>query len=152
MDIPSAPESAVASGLIATEQNHPTNERKWGLLLFKSLMIGAVLGPAFYLWSMLPSQQPSESVSAARAPAPINEQTYDAVPLFIPKKAVYELMGAPGEVIYGPEWPTWLPHQWGGNDVVWERWTDPVAPDRWIAVALANDIEMHVVAKKKGGF
>ena len=55
-----------------------------GVPLFKCLLIGAVLWPVLYLWSMLPARRPSE-----RAAPAISKETYEGIKLWMAKKEVY---------------------------------------------------------------
>ena len=107
-----------------------------GAPLFKCLLIGAVL-----VASALPvvdaaglGGHPNEQHTQ-----PSSKETYEGIKLWMAQKEVIRAAGSPGDAVDGPEWPKKDVEALGSirgdvaerQKVVWERWTDPEAPDSW---------------------
>jgi hypothetical protein len=149
--MPNSPK-ALAAPAKDTARPRPQEIRNRGTLLFKSLLIGTVLGPLFYLWSLLPERGAVETGTPAQVRSPISITTYDQIKHFMTRPEVYKILGGQGDSVEGPEWPHFLGHEDDQSDVVWELWTDPAAPDHWIAVGWSSGDNRHVVAIRKSGF
>jgi hypothetical protein len=129
--------------------------RKRDRLLFKCLLLGAVLVPLFYLWSLLPERLPPASPPHGEPRLHIDRQRYDQIDSMMTRAQVCEILGGKGEEVFGPDWAKNVGRR--AQDVWWERWSDPLAPDRWIAVAWRDDVdhlgpEPRVLEKRKNGF
>jgi hypothetical protein len=122
------------------------NVRKRGALLFKGLLIAAVLVPVTYYLCLLPHPEASNQVSSR-----VSEENYKKIEPGMTARQVDEILGFSGTEV---QWD--IPN---GEPGVWKRWTDSTAPGRWIAVRLLEVPEDHafrgkfvVAAKDKGGF
>jgi hypothetical protein len=141
---------------VAPQAVHPT-DRRCGSLWFKVLLLSMVLAPGFYLRSRLEAQPPVW---------PVTVETFNAIEAFMPEDEVDRLLGGPGLAVAGEEWPVVgeaipevekLHKLLSGTIVRWKKWSDPTAPDRWIAVGFSplafdgRDATPKAIAKRKNG-